>query len=213
MRKIAPARNRRNGNSILACRTPRAALSGEEAAELVEFALLLPLLLILVLGVMDFGRAFQIDQALSNASRQGARIAASATSADVLVPGSAPPISVQLACNAVVEYLQNANVDTSFMPNSGGKCSKLTYTGAPSFTGTDCSSASGNPKYCYGFTIEREVSVPATGGGTIASTRVTLNFPYDWTFGFNRMIKFLAPSSNYSPTVSVVTNALMENLE
>lgn len=40
---------------------------------LVEFALLLPLLLLIVLGVADLGRAFQALIAVTNASREGAR--------------------------------------------------------------------------------------------------------------------------------------------
>jgi len=38
---------------------------------LVEFALALPLLLILVLGVLEFGRAFQTKIVLTNAAREG----------------------------------------------------------------------------------------------------------------------------------------------
>jgi len=39
---------------------------------LVEFALVLPLLLLLILGVMDFGRMFYIKMVLTNAAREGA---------------------------------------------------------------------------------------------------------------------------------------------
>jgi len=39
---------------------------------LLEFALVLPLLLVLVLGAMDFGRMFYIKVALTNAVREGA---------------------------------------------------------------------------------------------------------------------------------------------
>ena len=38
---------------------------------LVEFALALPLLLLLVFGVLDFGRAFQTKIVLTNAAREG----------------------------------------------------------------------------------------------------------------------------------------------
>lgn len=39
---------------------------------LVEFALALPLVLLLVLGVLEFGRAFQTKIVLTNAAREGA---------------------------------------------------------------------------------------------------------------------------------------------
>jgi len=42
------------------------------AQALVEFALMLPLLLLLVLGVMDLGRMFYVKMILTNAAREGA---------------------------------------------------------------------------------------------------------------------------------------------
>lgn len=48
----------------------------ERGAALVEFALVLPLLLVLVFGIVDFGRAFQSSITLTNATREGARLGA-----------------------------------------------------------------------------------------------------------------------------------------
>jgi uncharacterized protein (UPF0333 family) len=42
------------------------------AQALVEFALVLPLLLLLILGAMDFGRMFYTKMILTNAAREGA---------------------------------------------------------------------------------------------------------------------------------------------
>lgn len=42
---------------------------------LVEFALILPVLLVLVLGIFDFGRAIFAYNAVSNAAREGVRVA------------------------------------------------------------------------------------------------------------------------------------------
>ena len=50
-------------------------LACEKGAELVEFALVLPLLLLLLFGIMDFGLLFQRYEAVTNAAREGARIA------------------------------------------------------------------------------------------------------------------------------------------
>lgn len=47
----------------------------EKGAELIEFALVLPLLLLLVLGIVDFGFLFQRLEVVTNAAREGARIA------------------------------------------------------------------------------------------------------------------------------------------
>ena len=48
--------------------------SSERGAELVEFALVLPLLLLLVLGIVDFGFLFQRFEVVTNAAREGARL-------------------------------------------------------------------------------------------------------------------------------------------
>jgi Flp pilus assembly protein TadG len=50
-------------------------LRSEEGAQLVEFALVLPLLLLVVLGIAEFGFIFQRYEVLTNAAREGARIA------------------------------------------------------------------------------------------------------------------------------------------
>jgi Flp pilus assembly protein TadG len=42
----------------------------------VEFALVVPLLLVLVLGIVEFGRAYNIQTTLSGAAREGVRAAA-----------------------------------------------------------------------------------------------------------------------------------------
>jgi Flp pilus assembly protein TadG len=49
-------------------------LRDARGAELVEFALILPLLLILVAGVVDFALMFQAFEVVTNAAREGARI-------------------------------------------------------------------------------------------------------------------------------------------
>lgn len=39
----------------------------------VEFALLAPILIMLLLGIMEFGRAYNVQVSLTNAAREGAR--------------------------------------------------------------------------------------------------------------------------------------------
>ena len=51
-------------------------LRGERGATVVEFALIVPLLLVLVLGIAEFGRAFQVSGTLSSAAREGVRVMA-----------------------------------------------------------------------------------------------------------------------------------------
>ncbi|MER3419286.1 MAG: pilus assembly protein TadE [Chloroflexota bacterium] len=66
-----PAAHRRPGERVQAARD----LGGREhGVALVELAMVLPLLLVLVFGIIDFGRAFQTWITLTNAAREGARL-------------------------------------------------------------------------------------------------------------------------------------------
>ena len=49
--------------------------AGERGVNLIEMALVLPLLLLLLAGVVDLGRAFYTYVSLTNAVREGARFA------------------------------------------------------------------------------------------------------------------------------------------
>ena len=46
----------------------------ESGAALVEFAFVLPVLLLLILGIIDFGRAYGAKQELIHATREGVRV-------------------------------------------------------------------------------------------------------------------------------------------
>ena len=54
----------------------------ERGTALIEFTLILPLLLILTVAVVDFGRAFFIKNVLEQAAREGVRLRAVSTTAD-----------------------------------------------------------------------------------------------------------------------------------
>ena len=50
--------------------------SDESAAQIVEFAVSLPLLIFFVVGIFDFSNAVTLKQRLTNAARETARVAA-----------------------------------------------------------------------------------------------------------------------------------------
>ena len=54
----------------------RRPFGSERGNALIEFALLAPLLFIILFGITEFGRAFSATQALYAAAREGARLAA-----------------------------------------------------------------------------------------------------------------------------------------
>ena len=66
----------------------------DRGAAMIEMALTLPLLLLLSVSVFEFGRAFQTWQVLTNATREGARVA------------SLPGTTDSAVSTRVQEYLQ-----------------------------------------------------------------------------------------------------------
>lgn len=55
---------------------PRRSRIDDRGAVAVEFALVLPLLLFIVFGLIDFGRAYNAQVTLTQAAREGSRLAA-----------------------------------------------------------------------------------------------------------------------------------------
>jgi Flp pilus assembly protein TadG len=53
----------------------RARWRNESGQSLLETALTLPLILLIAVGILEFGRAFQTWQVVTNAAREGARVA------------------------------------------------------------------------------------------------------------------------------------------
>ncbi|HET9178221.1 MAG TPA: TadE family protein [Terriglobia bacterium] len=174
-----------------------ASFRDSSGAELLEFALALPLILVMAAGLLDFAHAYNIKQKLANAVREGARYQA-VESKDADNPS---PISVPTLRDDVVTYLTNASVNTSFIATS------LTYNG-PTCTGTWYTTKNG---VSYGLKVERCVSILDSSSTSIPSTRVTLYYPYDWTFGFNHIIKLLLPSSTFSNPIKIQADATMSN--
>ena len=70
-------------------------LRNERGATVVEFAFIVPLLIVLVLGIAEFGHAFQVSGTLSAAAREGVRIMAlqnDPVAARAAVRGAAPSL-------------------------------------------------------------------------------------------------------------------------
>jgi Flp pilus assembly protein TadG len=69
----------------------------EKGAVAVEFALVLPIFLVLVLGIFEFGRGFNIQVSLSEAARESARYAAVHSSDAGFSVGAAQDVGVAAA--------------------------------------------------------------------------------------------------------------------
>lgn len=176
--------------------------SASDAAQIVEFAVTLPLLVVIFVGIYDFGQAFNIKQKLANATREGARFASNQSSNDLSM---VPPASIMAVRDVVAGYLTANNVNdcglrTVLAPTQPGA---LTWV----FTAT-CS-----PGHDLTLTINRGVTYQVVAGGTTVTTeatQVSLIYPYQWQF--SKVIQLVAPGATYAGFTNIPTNAVMQNL-
>lgn len=125
----------------------------ERGQNLVEFAIVVVLLLALVIGIFEFGRAWMTFQVITNACREGARLAALptgfSTSSDV--------------SSKVTTYLTSANLDP-------GKAN-VTITNVDGATGTDAVVTVGYPAdFVFLSPILKMLSTGSTVPGTLMLT-------------------------------------------
>lgn len=182
--------------------TLRCLQTDSAGSQIVEFAVALPLLLVMVVGIFDFGSAFNLKQKLTNVTRDAARVGAGQPTSDLT---NAPPASVLALRDIVANYLQNAKVNDCSL----GTVAAATL-GAWKWSFTSPCPQGGN----LVVTVNRgnlfNSSVTSAGNTVqVISTEVTISYPYVWQF--NRVIKLLVPSASYPGTTQITTDAVVAN--
>jgi hypothetical protein len=177
---------------------------GTEAAALIEFAVALPLLVVLVVGIFDFGGAFNLKQELNNAAREAAALGASQPTNDLLNSGTPP--SVDAVRYLVASYLQAARIND---------CGLSTMAPPPSQAGQMLwqYSTTGSCPGALTLNIQRPCvapTCPAALGAYMPYTWVQIIYPYQWHF--NNVIQLLVPGAHYALT-SITTDAAVANLD
>ena len=192
------------------------ALREEQAAQIVEFALSLPLLIVFVVGIFDFSGAFTLRQKLTNIARDAARAAAIDPATDLTSPSNALPASVVDAFQIVDNYLLANNINDCAI-SSNATPTGLTWV---------FSSTNGNGCVSPGLkiTINRGYYYPATGAATpnvncvsqapggqmaIISTCVSIQYAYPWRFG--KVASLLGAGAALPQQISGMAVALNEN--
>jgi Flp pilus assembly protein TadG len=186
----------------------------DRAAQIVEFALSMPLLVVFVVGIFDFGGALTLKQKLTNAAREGARVAAADPANDLGNAGV--PVSVADAFYMVDDYLQSEKIND---------CGIALPAAAGGFVWSSNAAGGGCPAPGIKFTINRGYYSPQTGvarapstctppqppGGQteLIGTCVTIQYAYKWRF--NSVITLLVPSATYASVTSITTTATALN--
>ena len=113
---MAPARAPRWGGGARREAARRGSLPGhgrDSGATAVEFALLLPMLLLIIFGVIDFGRALNAQVTLTQAAREGARL-------DALGQSNAAVVSrTETAASGLSLNSSNVTETQVCLPNAG----------------------------------------------------------------------------------------------
>jgi Flp pilus assembly protein TadG len=179
-----------------------------EGSELFEFAMALPLLLVLVVGIIDFARAYNTKHVTSNAAREAARLISSTPLSDsscptpwtINSPGTNTPCAVTATAKTVANYLTAAGL------NQAACLKTASATFAPVLTWTySCNNVTLVIYKAY------QAPNPNDSSNPILSTKVTLSYPY--TFMFGRIIGLLVPGAT-GPTGQYIftSDAVMQNI-
>jgi Flp pilus assembly protein TadG len=175
-----------------------------QGAALLEFAIVLPLLMVFVVGIFDFSGAFNQKQKIEQAAQEGAIIAGAQPTSDI-ASGNGNPDSLQPVVTAVFNSLAGSGVLLK------GAC-------VPLATATHAGS---NLKWTYKITgcpddlvivIDRGwVSTSGTSTSTTAAvgTTVKVTYPYHWRF--NSVIQLLFPGAKYLPITYLTESATVHN--
>lgn len=186
----------------------RRRLCSESGVQLVEFAIILPLLVVFVVAIFDFGNAFSLKQKLGNAVRDGARFGADLPSGDNVLQGSSSVPAANLIMQLVDASLVAAQVDD---------CGLATTTPTPKGNLTweyDASGGACSTSNQLKLTINRGYTFQAMINSKtvdMLATQVTISYPYQWHF--NRVITLLASTANYAGVTNVTSTMTMVNAD
>lgn len=184
------------------------ALLGTEGAEILEFAISLPLLLVVAVGVFDFGSAFTVKQKLGNVALQAARVASNQPTTDLSLVVCGAPASICSVRDVVENNLVASRLnDCGLATVNGAASGSLAWT----FTANTGCGGTLTLKIERGYVYTATLPSPPfqAGNYTIEATKVTLSYPYRWQFG--RVLPLIASGPSFLPA-TITSTAIMQNL-
>jgi Flp pilus assembly protein TadG len=168
----------------------------EQGAALLEFAIVLPLLVVFVVGIFDFSGAFNQKQKIEQAAQEGAIIAGAQPMSDIA--SATAPDSLLPVVTAVFNSLVGSGVvptGTCTAPGAASGPTGLAWT----YTISPCPGS-------LVITIDRGW-VATAGSPRAVGTSVKVTYPYQWRF--NSVIQLLGAS--YSLPTTLTESATVHN--
>jgi Flp pilus assembly protein TadG len=198
---------------------PRAARGwrDDRAAQLVEFALALPLLVVFVVGIFDFSNAFTLKQKLTNIARDAARTAAGDPANDLQPNATSAPVSVIDAFQLVDKYLTANKINDCGVTQASGTSSGLTWQFSVASTASSPCGIAIIIDRGYYFPLSTGATLPSasctslasTGQPIVIGTCVSIQYSYPWKFG--RVASLLGTNATLPPTITGIAVAMNEN--
>jgi Flp pilus assembly protein TadG len=167
-----------------------------EASQLVEFALALPLLVVLVVGIFDFGAALNLKHQLGSIADDAARLGASQPMSD-LTGSISPPDTIVVIVNTIRAEINASLINDCGLANATGSAYSWTAQGV------GCTGST------FTVTIERAYMFQANGVDVIC-THIKMIYPYKWLF--NSVIQLLVPGASYGATLPVGAESFLPNM-
>jgi hypothetical protein len=159
------------------------------ASEIAEFAAVLPVLLMILIGIFWFGQAFRIYGTITHAAREGARAAVAPLCATCISGGATNPS--QNAWNAVQTAMNAANLNPTQLQQPTVLPPVCPCVAGSSATDCNGAGASPPPATCDG--TQSNICVQGTNGpavilsssstGGAGTCGVSVSFQYPYTFG------------------------------
>ena len=173
-----------------------------EGSALVEFAIVLPLLVVFLVGIYDFSGAFNQRQKIEHAAQEGAVVAGAQPMTD-MDPSNANPDSLQPVLQVIFTSLSANNVLPAGSV-SGCTIAPIHVTDLQwAYSITGCSP---DP---LAIVIDRGWVPAGAGPPTTVGTQVTVSYPYHWRF--NSVIQLLVPGAVYAATTNLSETATVHN--
>ncbi len=191
------------------------AWADDRAAQIVEFAAALPLLVLFVVGIFDFSAAYTLKQKLTNVARETARVSAADPANDL---SNATPASISDAFWVVDNYLvankiNDCGISPTSISHSAGS-TVWTFSSA----GNGCLGTGLVVTINRGYYFPSDSTQPAglnctaQSPGTqtaIIATCVSIQYAYQWRFG--RVARLLGSAITLPTTLTATAVAMNEN--
>ena len=182
--------------------TQKTSAHRDDGATLMEFAFTLPILVVVLYAIFDFGSALNLKQKLEHAVYEGARTAASQSTADLSSVNVSTSGSVADLRDLVARNLTDAGVnDCGLTGIASSSAIPATSTWVYTASGGGCPAA-------LVLTIRRQ-QVVTVGGVSVFFSDLTLQYPYQyqlakvlWLFG-----------GTFPLSTNIVCDASLKNLQ